>query len=157
MVFCWEPALWTHRIGCGGGWCKKNHAILSNKQWLLSIDMKTKVVQHVPGVNIFIFFWKLYPNGRLWFEKLYPSIKSNFLDGQLVRNGPVMFAPKNYPQVSKLATPLCPIFAPPGAPPEYLPKTGFSGRGAFHHHNIIPPISGKQNTGSRFLSLGTNF
>ena len=33
---------------------KKNIAIFTYKQWLLSIDMKTKVVQHVPRIiNVF--------------------------------------------------------------------------------------------------------
>ena len=36
----------THRWGCGWG-PKKTIAIFGNKQWLLSIEMKTKVVQHV--------------------------------------------------------------------------------------------------------------
>ena len=35
--------------GAGGGAVKKK---LTNKQRLLSIDMKTKVVQHVPRMNI---------------------------------------------------------------------------------------------------------
>ena len=38
--------------GCGGG--KKNIVILTYKQQLLSIDMKTKVVQHVPRTNLSI-------------------------------------------------------------------------------------------------------
>ena len=39
----------THRRGCG---CqKKSIAIFTYKQRLLSIDMKTKVVQHVPRIN----------------------------------------------------------------------------------------------------------
>ena len=33
---------------------KKTIAIFTYKQWLLSIDMKTKVVQPVPGINIII-------------------------------------------------------------------------------------------------------
>ena len=50
-LFSWEPALWTLiRIrGCDGGCPKKSIAIFSYKQWLLSLDMKTKVVQHVPS------------------------------------------------------------------------------------------------------------
>ena len=37
----------SHRRGCCCGCPKKTIAIFSNKQWLLSLDMKTKVVQHV--------------------------------------------------------------------------------------------------------------
>ena len=33
---------------------QKSIAIFTYNQWLLSIDMKTKVVQHVPGINISI-------------------------------------------------------------------------------------------------------
>ena len=51
FIFSWEPALWTQEsqdrpIGCCG--CpKKSIAIFGYKQWLLSIEMKTKLVQHV--------------------------------------------------------------------------------------------------------------
>ena len=34
---------------------KKSIAIFSNKQWVLSIEMKTKIVQHVPTINISIW------------------------------------------------------------------------------------------------------
>ena len=48
-IFSWEPALWTHesqdRVSMM--WSKKSIAIFSNKQRLLSLDMKTKLVQHV--------------------------------------------------------------------------------------------------------------
>ena len=42
---------YTHRWG---QWCKKswkNIAIFTYKRWLLSIDIKTKVVQHVPKIS----------------------------------------------------------------------------------------------------------
>ena len=43
---------------------KKNHiAIFTYKQWLLSIDVKTEVVQHVPRINLSHFnFWILNLN-----------------------------------------------------------------------------------------------
>ena len=50
-VFSWEPALWTLMSqgadAADDDDVKKSIAIFGNKQRLLSIDMKTKVVQHV--------------------------------------------------------------------------------------------------------------
>ena len=47
-IFSWEPALWHLNQQDRVMWrSKKSIAIFGNKQWLLSIDMKTKVVQHV--------------------------------------------------------------------------------------------------------------
>ena len=39
---------------------QKTIAIFTYKQWLLSIDMKTKVVQHVPRINISNFNFELF-------------------------------------------------------------------------------------------------
>ena len=54
QFFSWEPALWTlmsvDRVTVLVS--KKTIAIFGNKQWLLSLDMKTKVVQHVPRINL---------------------------------------------------------------------------------------------------------
>ena len=56
-VFSWEPTIWTLMSG-GDKEVKKTIDILTYKQWLLSIDMKTKVVQHVPKIifNVFKVF-----------------------------------------------------------------------------------------------------
>ena len=45
-----------HRIGWWGGWGrqKKSIAIFAYKQRILSIEMKTKLVQHVATINISI-------------------------------------------------------------------------------------------------------
>ena len=60
-VFSWEPALWLansqDRV-----WMmmsKKSIAIFGYKHWLLSLEMKTKVVQHLPRINLshFNFVW----------------------------------------------------------------------------------------------------
>ena len=40
------------RVHRAGSQLKKSIAIFGYKQWLLSLDMKTKVVQHVPRINI---------------------------------------------------------------------------------------------------------
>ena len=52
---------------------KKTIAIFSYKQQLLSLDMKTKVVQHVPRINlsyfkfqIFNFFQIFFPNFQIF-------------------------------------------------------------------------------------------
>ena len=77
----WEPALWTQEsqervvmwsqkkhkwkvLSKKNHWCqKKSIAIFGYKQRLLSIDMKTKVVQHVPRINLSHFnFWILNLN-----------------------------------------------------------------------------------------------
>ena len=39
---------------------KKNIVIFGNKQRLLSIDMKTKVVQHVPRMNLSYFKFQIF-------------------------------------------------------------------------------------------------
>ena len=44
----------------GGGCCKKNTAIFGHKEWLLSKDMKTKVVQHVPRINLSYFKFQIF-------------------------------------------------------------------------------------------------
>ena len=50
----WEPALWTLMSQDRVMWLlsKKNIAIFGYKQWLLSLDMKTKIVQHVSRINL---------------------------------------------------------------------------------------------------------
>ena len=50
----------TNRWGCWGK--KKLIDIFNYKQWLLSIYMKTKVVQHVPRINISIWHLTLDNN-----------------------------------------------------------------------------------------------
>ena len=58
IIFSWEPALWTQnsqervRVRLLS---KKSIAIFAYKQWILSIEMKTKIVQHVPTINISIW------------------------------------------------------------------------------------------------------
>ena len=50
FIFSWEPALWTLMSGDRVMlWLlsKKNIAIFGYKQWVLSIDMKTKIAQQV--------------------------------------------------------------------------------------------------------------
>ena len=39
---------------------KKSIAIFGYKQWLLSLDMKTKVVQHVPRINLSYFKFQIF-------------------------------------------------------------------------------------------------
>ena len=39
---------------------KKSIAIFGNKYWVLSIDMKTKVVQHVPRINLSYFKFQIF-------------------------------------------------------------------------------------------------
>ena len=55
MLFSWEPALWLvlwqERVWTS----KKIIDIFTHKQQHLSIDMKTKIVQHVPRINISIW------------------------------------------------------------------------------------------------------
>ena len=57
MIFIsWEPALWTLKSQVGVvRMSQKTIAIFGYKQWLLSIDMKTKVVQHVPRIIFSVF------------------------------------------------------------------------------------------------------
>ena len=43
-----------HRHGCCC-WCKKSIAIYAYNQWVISLDMKTKVGRHVPRINISIW------------------------------------------------------------------------------------------------------
>ena len=57
FIFSWEPALWLlnwhDRV-----WLlrsKKSIAIFGYKQWLLSIDMKTKVFQHFSRIIFNVF------------------------------------------------------------------------------------------------------
>ena len=60
MIFSWEPALWTLMSGdrVMMRMSKKLIAIFGYKQWLLSIYMKTKIVQHVSRINLSHFrFW----------------------------------------------------------------------------------------------------
>ena len=56
LIFSWEPALWTlmsvDRVMMMRS--LKIIVISNYNQWLLGIDMKTKVVQHVPRI-IFMF------------------------------------------------------------------------------------------------------
>ena len=64
LIFSWEPALWLlnsqERVL---RMSKKSITIFGSKQWLLSTDMKTKVVQHVPRINLSHFnFWILNLN-----------------------------------------------------------------------------------------------
>ena len=62
MVFSWEPALWLlnsqERVMLMWMWSQKSIAIFGYKQSLLSIGLKTKVVQHVPRIifNVFKVF-----------------------------------------------------------------------------------------------------
>ena len=62
-IFSWEPALWPlnsqERVMVMMWKSQKNIAIFGNKQRLLSIDMKTKVVQHVERVWMRVWEWVL--------------------------------------------------------------------------------------------------
>ena len=54
-------------------------AIFGNKQWLLSLDMKTKLVQHVPRINLSNFnFWNLILNFQIFKFLLVPSFCLTF-------------------------------------------------------------------------------
>ena len=69
-IFSWEPALWTLNKVTGSGdeeaEVKKSIAIFGYKQWLLSLDMKTKIVQHVSRINLSHFkFWILNLNFKI--------------------------------------------------------------------------------------------
>ena len=78
FIFSWEPALWTLMSGDRVVLLsKKSIAIFGNKQWLLSIDMKTKVVQHVPRILIFEF-WILNLNFQIFKFFLVPSFCLTF-------------------------------------------------------------------------------
>ena len=56
---------------------KKTIAIFGNKQWLLSIDMKTKVVQHVPRINLSYFKFQIFKFSNF---QIFKFLKfSNFL------------------------------------------------------------------------------
>ena len=69
--------IWTHSAGSHlksiNDDVKKSIAILTYKQWLLSMDRKTKVVQHVPSINISIWhmtvkcdMWQHYSDSHFW-------------------------------------------------------------------------------------------
>ena len=51
--------LLCHRIGWCGCCQKKTIAIFGYKQWLLSLDMKTKIVQHVSRINLSHFKFQI--------------------------------------------------------------------------------------------------
>ena len=59
IFFSWEPALETlNSQDAEAEAVKKSIAIFSYKQWLLSLDMKTKIVQHVSRIYLSHFkFW----------------------------------------------------------------------------------------------------
>ena len=82
FIFSWEPALWTQEsqdrpIGCCG--CpKKSIAIFGYKQWLLSLDMKTKVVQHVPRINLSYFKFQIFKFSHFFKFSIFFRF-SNFL------------------------------------------------------------------------------
>ena len=60
----------THRWGCGWWGPKKSIAIFGYKQWLLSLDMKTKVVHHVEREWMrewkFWKYWKYWKTESVW-------------------------------------------------------------------------------------------
>ena len=68
----------------GWWWCgrgqKKTIAIFGYKQWLLSLDMKTKIVQHVPRINISIWHVICKMLGTCWTTFVFMSrLKSHCL------------------------------------------------------------------------------
>ena len=68
-----------HRHGC---WLlrsqKKHLQFFPNKQWLLSIDMKTKVVQHVPRINLSYFKFQIFKFSNFFKFSIFFKF-SNFL------------------------------------------------------------------------------
>ena len=66
-IFSWEPALWllNSRDGEAEAVQKKSIAIFDKKQRLLSLDMKTKVVQHVPRIIFNIYKILKFQKGLL--------------------------------------------------------------------------------------------
>ena len=79
--FSWEPAPWTPNSrddDVDDVVVKKSIAIFGHKQWLLSIDMKTKVVQHVPRINLSYLKFQIFKFLKNFkFSKIFKF--SNFL------------------------------------------------------------------------------
>ena len=72
FIFSGEPALSTLLSQERVCMRKKSIDIFNYKQWLLSIDMKTKVVQHVPRINLSHFkFWILNLNFQIFKFKFF--------------------------------------------------------------------------------------
>ena len=73
-VFSWEPTIWTLMSG-GDEEVKKTIDILTYKQWLLSIDMKTKVVQHVPKIifNV-VKLWNSWFPAPVWLSDIFSPL-----------------------------------------------------------------------------------
>ena len=85
QIFIWEPALWTlnsqERVMMILLRSQKSIAIFGYKQSLLSIDMKTKVVQHVESQ--WMREWeservRKWENERVWESDLVPSFCLTF-------------------------------------------------------------------------------
>ena len=59
-LFSWEPALGLANSQDAAEEVKKTIAIFGYKQRDLSIQMKTKVVQHVPRINLSYFKFQIF-------------------------------------------------------------------------------------------------
>ena len=64
---------------------KKTIAIFGYKQWLMSMDMKTKLVQHVMRINISISHWHLTCD--MWHNNKY-SLLSLHMNTKVVQHVP---------------------------------------------------------------------
>ena len=88
VLFSWEPAEWTQmsqeRVLLLRMRSQKSIAISIYKQWLLSIDLKAKVVQHVRRINIpgkqfkffnveFWVFWFSWFPAFVWHSDIFNS------------------------------------------------------------------------------------
>ena len=103
-IFSWEPALWTLMsldrvllLTTMVMMSKKSIAIFGYKQWHLRLDMKTKVVQHVPRINlsylkfqIFKFF-KNFQFSNFWKFSNFQT----FSGSQLLSDFQTFFLTKN--------------------------------------------------------------
>ncbi len=91
-IFSWEPALWTlmsmDRVMRRS---KKIIAIFTYNHWFLSLDMKTKVVQHAPRINLSYFKFQIFKFSNFFKFFLVPSFCltfRHFLVGNSVSNTP---------------------------------------------------------------------
>ena len=81
LLFSWEPALWLANSQ-GRVWMlllsKKIIDIFNFKQRLLSIDMKTKVVQYVPRINLNNLKFQIFKNFQIFKFSLVPTFCLTF-------------------------------------------------------------------------------
>ena len=89
-VFSWEPALWTlksqDRVLRPEGEVKKTTAIFGYKQRILSIEMKTKLVQHVK--NEWLRDWESVRVRKSESERLWEWLLSIDMKTKVVQHVP---------------------------------------------------------------------